>query len=75
MRRFVYCPGCWKAAPSSRDLTGMGCEGQHRPAIDAEDVEPLIEAAREALSLFEGQPEHRAAEALIAALLPFEEGK
>jgi hypothetical protein len=55
----------------------MGCEGEHRQAIDAEDIGPLIDALRyirgDDVAGMEGHlPAKQVAE---AALQPFEEGK
>jgi hypothetical protein len=70
--RWFGCPLCGRSARKLRELTALGCEGQHVELMPASDVEPLVEAAKQALDLFEG-PEHSAAEALMDALKPFED--
>lgn len=32
-KTWVICPGCERMAPTSRDLTALGCEGRHIEVI------------------------------------------
>jgi hypothetical protein len=71
----VVHTGCGKSLNECRCGTGMepptrAVTAKSVIAIDSRDVEPLIEAAREALTYFEG-PENQAGEALADALEPF----
>jgi hypothetical protein len=65
--------GCGHAVSSCtcKRRHGEAATGKVVTAIDERDVEPLVEAGRAALDLFEG-PEHEVGEKLVAALKPFE---
>lgn len=39
-QRWFGCPGCGRCAPTSRDLTALGCEGKH------EELMPVSEAQK-----------------------------
>lgn len=45
-----HCRACGRTAASSRDLTGLGCEGTHEEFVPAARFERLREAARVVLS-------------------------
>ena len=52
----TVCRGCGRNAPTSRDLTGEGCEGRHEQVIPADLGRELYEATATLMSLV-GPPE------------------